>query len=194
MSTRVIHCTINQLPGLVDKHLRGLQHRVGDNATFRTAQEGAAVVRERAPKAFGELRDSTEAYRSGSHGNGPSIAVDAPHAGAVEIGSAPHTPDLERLIAWVKLRGMQGLSRLRSAKLHGTTTRDQAVRVRDLLKNQVQSGPGGQFSPIDAPVEVARAIAKGIEQHGTRPHWFVRDSLPAIRDILARNVRKELGK
>lgn len=105
-------------------------------------------------------------------------------------------PDIEKLTAWVKLRGLQGLhSRgLGNTRRHGPTTKAQALRVKDLLAAEVQRGHGGDYSPTDAPEKVALAIAKGIQKHGTRPHWFVRDSLPDIAKVLNEHVRKALGK
>lgn len=186
--SETIRCNLSQLGQLIEKRVAKLQKRL-EGAIEKTVDAGVSVVRAEAPKAFGDLRNSVHA----EHGKIPKIVVDAPHAGAVEQGSAPHTPDLERLIAWVKLRGMQGLRNIRSDK-HGTTTQTQARSVKQFLANEVQTGPGGKFSPIDAPRKVAEAIAKTIEEEGTKPNWFVRNSLPGIANRLNKNVRKALNK
>lgn len=89
---------------------------------------------------------------------------------------------------------MQGLRNLRSASKHGPTTRGHAQSVKELLAREVQSGPGGKFSPIDAPRKVAEAIAAAIEKEGTRPQWYTRNSLPVIAMRLATNMRKAMGK
>lgn len=65
------------------------------------------IVREKVPRAFGELADSAHIVE---FERTVQIVFDAPHAGAVEVGSRPHVPPLEPLIAWVTLRGIQGLT------------------------------------------------------------------------------------
>lgn len=187
--TEEYRCRPGELTRLINKHLGKVRGRLV-KALDKTAKDGVETVRLRAPKAFGDLRSSVHLVP----GDNPRVVVDAPHAGAVEKGSAPHRPDFEKLVAWVKLRGMQGLTRIRSARLHGPTTREAALRVKDLLRAEVVKGPGGRFSPVDAPERVALAIAKGIETHGTAPHWFVRDSLPTIAMRLGRHIRSALRK
>lgn len=169
-------CTLADLPGLIEKDLKSLRQRV-DGAVKQTAQDATAPIKRRAPKAFGDLQGSVHATTN-------KTVVDAPHAAAVEIGSRPHTPDFEAILAWVKLRGMQALSPRRPGE--GRTTARQAARVGALLKAEVRN----QASPIEAPENVARNIVKGIQAHGTRPHWFVRESLTDIRLILDRLVRQ----
>jgi hypothetical protein len=182
-----VNCRPEELPGLIRSHLNGLQTRIG-RAVQKTAADAVTPIRKRAPKAFGDLQNSVHAVP----GPNPKTIVDAPHAGAVERGSPPHTPDFERLLAWVKLRGMQGLNG--TSRRDGRTTARQATRVKDLLSHEVQRGPGGPFSPVDSPTRVAEAIAKGIEKHGTRPYWFVRESLEDVRALLNTNVRGALKK
>lgn len=182
-----IKTTLGRLPGQLKRKMRDLQERA-DKAIVRTAQDGVAAIKTTAPKAFGDLQNSVHLVR------GPvnRVVVDAPHAGAVEIGSPPHKPDIEKLTAWVKLRGMQGLRRIRSARLHGPTTAGHAKSVKALLAAQVQKGEGGDFSSVDAPRQVALAIAKAIEKEGTKPHFFVRNALPQIAMQLSRNMRKAI--
>lgn len=182
---RVVKCTPQNVGRKIENGLKRLRER-NEEAVLRTAEDGVDIIRLRSPKAFGDLRDSVHATESPIRN-----VIDAPHAGAVEVGSAPHKPDIDALTEWVKLRGMQGLRRLRSARLHGSTTASQALRVKDMLAQEV--APDGS-SPIDAPRLVAERIAKGIEKHGTEPHWFVRDSLPAIAMRLARHLRKAMSK
>lgn len=166
--------------------LKKVQQRI-DRAIENTSVEATKPIKRRAPKAFGELRDSVRALKRG----GVRTVVDAPHAASVEIGSAPHEPNFEALLKWVKLRGMQG-SRFSPRQLtqRGPTTLEQAVRVRHMFSEEVVHGPSGAFSPVDAPEVVARRIARGIREHGTKPHWFVKESLGDIAGILDRNVRR----
>jgi hypothetical protein len=162
-----------------------------DKAVWRTAQKAMKPIRKRVPIAFGELRNSIQAYPRGRHGN-PVTSVDAPHAAAVEIGSRPHKPDFARLLAWVKLRGFQALNaksntlKKRISKTLGFTSAYQVPRIGKLIKKmEVRGKKGiGRHLPVDAAEQVAMAISRGIEQHGTKPFWFVRNSLPEIQTIL----------
>lgn len=176
---------------MIKRDLDRLTSRL-DTAIGRTVEAGATTVRKRAPKAFGNLAGSV-------HTEGETkIIIDAPHAAAVEIGSAPHTPDLEALVAWVKLRGMQALTRPRGLHLLGSTTPGQATSVKQMLAAEVKRGGTGsgrgRWSPVDAPRQVALAIAKGIEAKGTKPHFFVRDALPEIAADLSKRIRRAVKK
>lgn len=134
-------------------------------------------------------------------GSDPKTSVDAPHAAAVEQGSIPHTPNWEQLVAWVKLRGLQGLTprgrlRNRFPKSWGPTTPKQASRVALMFKKyEIRGKRGvGRHSPVNAAEQVARAISKGIEQNGTRPHWYVLNSLPEIMEILGSELKSKLDE
>ncbi len=159
-----------------------------DAAVWKTAQSAVRPIRRRVPVAFGELSASVQAFPRGSNGN-PVTSVDAPHAGAVEIGSAPHKPNFERLLAWVKLRGLQHLGG--GPRKRGPTAGYQVPRVGAMFKGLVvgSSAIAGSHSPVDAAEQVARAISKGIEAHGTKPHWYVRESLGDIREILNEEMK-----
>lgn len=165
-------------------------------AVQRTAVLAVRPIKKRVPVAFGELRDSVAPMDIGS---APKTCVDAPHAAAVEQGSMPHTPDFERLLAWVRLRGLQGLTprgrlRNRFPKHWGFTTPSQARSVATMFKAfEVRGKRGvGRHSPINAPEAIARAISAKIEKTGTKPFWYVRDSLPEIMEILGLQLKTKL--
>lgn len=169
-------------------------------AIWNTAKAAMKPIKRRVPVAFGELRESVQAYPRGLNGN-PVTSVDAPHAGAVEVGSLPHTPNFERLLDWVRLRGIQGQIkgglRKKFPKSLGPTTPFHARGIGAML-NSFKIGVDIRQSPMTssaeaALVQVATAIAKGIEKHGTRPHWFVRESLPEIQGILQTEIKKKLA-
>lgn len=142
----------------------------------RTAYRAVGVVQKRTPVAFAELKDSI-------HADDMKTVVGAPHAQAVEKGSRPHLVPLEELIKWVKLRGMQGLS---SKKHEGSTTREHATRVASQLQSMER---GGSLS-IDAPRQIAKAIQASILKHGTKPHWFVLNSLSDVMSVLDDEMKK----
>lgn len=147
------------------------------------------MVKRRVPVAFGELRESVkpEARAAG----GAAIVVDAPHAAPVETGSRPHMPPLAPLLAWVKLRAAQGLLTPRQiGRLPGRSTAAHAVTVAAALRSMERGGA----LDVDAPLRIARAIQRAIGDHGTKPHWYARGSLPEIRRVLGSAIRRALAE
>ena len=168
---------LNQLEATINRDLAKFRKNV-DRAITRTAHAAVNVIRQNAPVAFGELSDSVyaEPHRT---------VVDAPYAAAVERGSQPHAANIDALERWVKLRGMQGLS---NRSLRGTTSRGHARRVASQLKAMES---GGSLS-VDAPRQIAWAIWHAILEHGTRPHWFVLQSLPDIEAYLDTYIKEAI--
>lgn len=185
-------------------------------ALRKTARQGRNyMARETIPKAFGELRDDAHVVDTT---DGANIVCDAPYAAAVEVGSRPHTPPLGPLIAWVTLRGIQGLTKsggLRKFKAPAPTaqasnTRAAARSVAMALQARVgrqgaaswRSNAQGRMSAAGGPAEdadpatvaVARAIQQGIAKHGTKPSWYARRALPEVRRELDRFVREAMAK
>jgi hypothetical protein len=80
----------------------------------------------------------------------PRIVIDAPHAAQVELGSRPHTPPLAPLVEWVR---------------------------RHRLAFGMKANPRGQEADF---VAIARAIQRKIALNGTKPTYFVRNSLPKL--------------
>jgi hypothetical protein len=94
---------------------------------------------------------------------------------------------LDKLIEWVKLRGMQGLTSRGRLKTSyglkasiGSTTGKHAASVAAALRRLER---GGSLS-TGAPEQVARAIQARIAKVGTKPHWYVKDTLPEIERVL----------
>lgn len=169
-----------ELTALFRKHNADRAKRV-KTAIARTAKRGKRYVADNTiPIAFKELVDSLEA-------NPTSITADAPHSAAVEDGSRPHKPPLAPLIAWVKLRGMQGLTKtgkLASRKQAGTTTKQHARSIAQLIRAQESRGAVA----INAPEQIARAIQAAISKRGTRPHRYMFKAIPFVQQTLYEEV------
>ena len=179
--TYVVH-GVGAFARLFARHQRDRKRRI-IGALREVAGIARLFIREHVPVAFGELRSSVHAE---STKRGAQTIANAPHAAAVEVGSRPHTPPLEPLIAWVKLRGQQGLlPNSRLSKLGGTTTAMHARSIAAQLKGLERDGA----LSVDAPERVARAIQQKIARDGTMPHWFARQSLPDIVRTMDRIVR-----
>lgn len=190
---RTTRCTAATLEDLVHEDMRRLKDRVQIVGLGGAAIDGAHVVAKNAPVAFEGLRASVHADLTEMLAGKTRIVVDAPWAGAVEKGSRPHTPPLAPLIAWVKLRGMQGLTKtgkVRSPKARawGSTTAASAHVIASQLK-EMQGALYGA-NAVDAPEQIARRIQASIRKHGTKPQWFVRSSLPKIRAALHDRMKK----
>lgn len=192
--------TLEELP----KELKKLNQRIKNavNSGIRkTSRDAVGIIRPRVPKAFGELAESLHAADGDGEGVIAKTVVDAPHAAAVEVGTLPHYPDYEALLAWVKLRGMQGLTgggrvRRHYGRSEGPTTPQHAVAVASEIKSyEVRGGRNaGRHIPVNAAEAVARRIANTIAKVGTHPHWYVRDSLPEIQSKLESNIERALDR
>lgn len=209
-----IRTTPGRLFGMVQTRIRKMEGRI-DKALDRVAKEAVPMIRKRTPKAFGDLHGSVHAETfAGTSAMASSSSdlrsfrrtiVDAPHAKAVEVGSAPHTPNLERLLEWVKLRGKQGLKdngklRKRFPRLSmGISTprhaksvakRLKALEVRTARKNKLGVRKHGRYLPTDAAMQVALAISAAIQKKGTRPQFMVRNSLVEISANMGKHIRQ----
>lgn len=161
----------------------------------RTAEDLAEVIKDNVPVAFSELKDSIDVEITP---NNIKVIASAPHAAAVEVGSRPHTPPIEPLLKWVKLRGMQGLTKrgkirkpLKVAK-NGPSPRQlgriQARHVATALQSYVREGA----MDISGPLEIARKIQRAISVSGTRPYHYIQKSLSKVKYHLDKNIRIEL--
>lgn len=188
---RTVTCTPDELPGLLVGDLEGLDRRV-KIGLGKAAIDGGHAIEPNIPIAFAELRGSLHVDAEEILAGHVRILLDAPHACAVEVGSRPHTPPLAPLIAWVKLRGMQGLTksgniRKPTRRAWGNTTAANAYNIAREIKSYER---GLQVTNINVPEKIARAIQMSIKKHGTRPHWMVRTSMPKIEAALGRRMRE----
>ena len=126
----------------LDRDIKDLQKKL-EGAIDETVEDSVGIVWRHVPFAFGELHNSV-------HVEGRAVVADAPHAAPVEVGSMPHMPPVEPLIAWATLQG------------------------------------------FDDPKAAAWGIAKKISNEGTKPTWYMRNSLPEIRKKLDENIKKAL--
>lgn len=169
----------------IKKDTRGRERRL------RKARKGAAqfakryVIENTVPKAFKELADSIHVV---AEPNGDLVIADAPHAGAVENGSRPHTPPLEPLIAWVKLRGMQGITSAGNVitnRTRGGRVKDRNLEAARVIATALSNAPTrtrglgriGAVVDVDAPTQIARAIQQAIKMRGTKPHKFMQKAI-----------------
>jgi hypothetical protein len=179
--------SLAELGRLFGRHQSARKRRVV-GALRRVAARGVGIVKRKVPVAFGELRESVD---SKSTPGGATVEADAPHAAAVEVGSRPHTPPLEPILAWVKLRAAQGLLTERQIdRLPGTSTAGHARSMAAQMRGMEESGA----IEVDAPRRIAFAIQQKIARAGTQPTWFMRQSLPEIVRELDTVLKDALAK
>jgi hypothetical protein len=168
-------------------------------ATHDAASTGALLVASNAPSAHGELADGVVSI---DLRDGAKIRSTAPHSAAVEVGSRPHMPPVAPLVAWVKLRGMQGLERGSKGAPRAVARMLRAHEQVAVEGREIRSGPNkgsirfarSRYMAVDAAEKVAWMIAMAIKKRGTKPTWFVRRSLPGIRAVLGACVRDQLSR
>jgi hypothetical protein len=136
-------------------------------AMHEAATLSAELVARAAPVDVGGLRASIRAERASPSRS--EVIADAPHASSVEVGSRPHTPPLAPLIDWVR----------RHRKALG-------------LKGKLGRDSRGRFTAGAAIEAAARALQRKIARDGTRPRWFMRNTLPKQRKVLDRLIRRRL--
>jgi hypothetical protein len=136
-------------------------------AMHEAALLGAELVARKAPVDTGALKGSVH-YQFGGVARA-SVVVDAPHGAAVEVGSRPHWVPLQALIDWVK-RHRAGLG------IRGKVGRDER----------------GRFAASAAIEQAARGLQAKIAREGTKPTWFVRDTLPTLRKALGTLIKRRL--
>ena len=93
----VIECAPGEIGMRLRMHEQETQAKL-KAAVLESAFLGAEVVAQAAPKDMGILKQSVHVERLAD--GGAEVVVDAPHAGAIENGTRPHTPPLAPLLAW----------------------------------------------------------------------------------------------
>lgn len=181
----------------IERDSKARQKRVM-GAVRKAARVTARVVKQDlVPKAFGELAESihvTDAL------NGSAVIADAPHAEAVELGSRPHIPPLDPIIRWVKLRGLQGITKkgnvVRNAT-PGTPQREGSGVAARTVGNAIARQLDGRaksmiawrnranMGAVDpATLAVAKAIQMSIAKSGTKPFRFMMQGVPVAMSAL----------
>lgn len=174
--------SLDELGKALTKDLGTLQGRVLKGVE-QTADLGKTAAYGRAPVAFGELREGIEVQ---GEGRSVKIVSTAPYSAAVEVGSRPHWPPIEPILAWVQLRGTQALD----TKASGGAPRGTPDRVSKSIAAQGTD----HSTPVDAALVVARAICAGIAAHGTAPTHFMLSTVPDVVKILDAYVKSNLSE
>lgn len=160
----------------IERDMKARERRVR-GAVKKTARFMRNEAVKTVPKAFGELAAGLHVE---DRDDGSAVISDAPHAAAVEMGSRPHMPPIAPILAWVKLRGMQGLTKTGRLRKESSDERKGAARaIAAALKGKARGArSGGSYTPVDAAEQLAWAIAKTIEKYGSKPTYYMGQLVP----------------
>jgi hypothetical protein len=177
---------------LFRRHTRERKLRL-NTSVRKTALQARNLVKRTVPRAFAELANSVHVVHLGPGHS--QVIVDAPHAAAVEVGSRPHTPPLEPLVRWVKLRGMQGLTRSGNVSKNRTKSgfvKDERREAARVIASALKSRERGGALGVDAPTQIARALQFKISRVGTKPYRYMFNAVGLVEKYLDGFVRKAL--
>lgn len=174
MTTTVRRFPLRDLAKTLERDMKSLRQQIV-KGVHKTASTGKLVAQANAPEAFGELRDGIIDIPGA---DGATIRSTAPYSEAVEVGSRPHMPPIAPILAWVRLRGMQGV--------HGANTNMATPRA---VASMIAGRGSSRSTPSDAAERVAWAIALSIKKKGTRPEFFMQTSLPEVMRLLDTYLR-----
>jgi hypothetical protein len=167
------------------KRNRAVHTAVQEAAMLGVTGVVVPAIRESVHRYTGALIGSARAVKVGE---GAEIRVDAPHAGVIEGGARPHMPPLQPILDWVRVNyAFFGLtkSKLRRNDMNPPRTERQA-RSRDW-----SALVHGMFEA--SVLEIANALRWKIYRHGSVPHWYMRNSLPKLRDVLKATVSRRMA-
>lgn len=189
MGTRVISMNLANLPDAIKGANQAVLNAIF-HGSISGAQRARSYLTKRTPTDQGQLRASWKVKAgpvpvAGASGGGErtmaELKNDAPHAATVELGARPHPVSeegIEAIARWVMRNHPEASSRVVAS---GPIQRKSGGRTR--LNRDTRYA---------IALSIARAIAWKILHEGQRPTYFVRDSLPAVRQMVAAEINHYL--
>lgn len=206
--SNTIRIGLEQLPGQLDLGERSIRRAIARGA-LAGAHRGRAVIVRNTPTDQGQLRASWKVKPGNDEFTGFSESLaelinDAPHIAVVELGARPHKVSAEGWAAiyeWVRrhYRGatdalgitrytLGGGGRMRPRGGSGGLGRDSSGR----FKSNRRVGP---FKGDDPEIErITWAIVRRIKLRGQRATLFVRNSVDDLRNVMAYELNREIGR
>lgn len=145
----------------------------------------------------GELRNSCE-----WDFHTMQLGVTAPHGAFMEVGTRPHMPPVEPLVEWAKRKFSPSRKKRQKPKKEGRK-KGLGERLTKWAKRKLaaprQKGAG---SPRPKKLELtdkqARAIAwrvaMSIKKNGTKPRFYMRDTVYALKPLVLPEIRRAMVK
>lgn len=135
-------------------------------AMLRGAERGRAIMARRTPVDTGEMRAKWKAVSSSLPNEAARLLNDHPMIGVIENGARPHPVSDIGILAierWV-------------------------ARHSDVWQGAQDSGDGRLLTREQAIAKVTHGIVWKLRNQGQEPTHFIRDSLPDLRRVMAREV------
>jgi hypothetical protein len=184
----VIGVTEDQLPRLLDLGERRIRRAVASGA-LAGAHRGRAVIVKRTPVDRGPLKAGWRVKPGATEFFGPDTTLaelrnDAPHLAFVEIGTRPHAVSPEGWLAiyeWVRRH-------FRGGELGG---RGRMRKPRDFTVEDLR-GPFRGPDPVIS--RITNAIVMRIRRKGTKPTFFVRNSIEELQAVMVAELLRAIGK
>lgn len=188
-----VKISLEDLPNALMLGDENIRQAVAKGTTYG-AHRGRALIVRRTPTDQGQLRASWRVVagvlRKGSEGFADvklaELINDAPHITIVELGAKPHAVSPEGWTAiyeWVRRH-------YRSAG-GGVYAMGSAGRMVPRSKQPIRGPWKGDDPRIEA---ITNGIVWKLRKYGQKPTLFVRNSVDELRDVMAKELERELAR
>lgn len=188
-----IRVSLDKLPAALDLGEKTVRRAIAVGA-LAGAHRGRALIVRRTPTDQGQLKASWKVKAGAGEFTGFSISLaelinDAPHIAIVELGAKPHKVSAEGWAAiyeWAR-RHYRGAVTGAGVKVYtlgggGTMKRRGSAAI-------------GPFRGDDPDITaITWAIVNKIKLHGQQPTFFVRNSVDELREVMAAELNREIGR
>jgi hypothetical protein len=162
------------------------------------ARAAVPMLRRKTPKDRGHAQAAWH-WRRGPGSPGPVAVVynDNPIIGVLELGARPHAVSEEGRLAifeWVlrHFRGIETGSTRTYKNLLAVSGRSMLGSSKEAKKLVVAGS--GDIRGTKLAWDITRAICEKIRRFGSKPHYFVRDSLSLMSEMVRGEVERCLAE
>ncbi len=179
----VIGLRPEDLPAAIERGEIEVRRAVAAGA-LAGAHRGRALIVKRTPVDMGPLKASWKVRPGATEFAGletilAQLINDAPYIALVEIGTRPHKVNPEAWLAiyeWVRRH-------FRGGELGGTGRMRRQQRTPE-SDSRPWHGPDPVIS------QITNAIVWRIRRKGSKPRWFIRDSIDELRAVMGYEVER----
>lgn len=153
----------------------------------------------------GELRNSCEWDHKTMQ-----LGVTAPHGAFMEVGTRPHMPPIEPLVEWAKRKfspnrrkrqaGKKGARRKKGfgERLMKWAKKNLTVNFSGMYGSAGKKSPRARIKKPELTDKQARAIAwrvaMSIKEKGTKPRFYMRETVFNLKPLVLPEIRKAMVK
>lgn len=168
----------------------------------RGGQRGLRLLKTNISKGnvvdTGELRNSCE-----WDFHTMQLGVTAPHGAYMEVGTRPHMPPIEPLVEWAKRKFSPNRRKRQTGKKGAGRKKGFGERLSKWAKKKLSPPQKkGAGSPrIKKPEltdrqarSIAWRVAMSIKKKGTKPRFYMRDTVHGLKPLVLPEIRKAMVK